>query len=136
VRGIAPGAYRFDRTQGTLISIREGSWGLALQSAQRNDNINIDLSAFVIHVVDKLDFRRSHRMIRAYRVQQMFAGAALDAIMLTSSALGAVSHPVLGFGASAVDRLYAIVDSSRGALAQICVGVARRGGYLGCSIVS
>jgi SagB-type dehydrogenase family enzyme len=136
VRGVPPGCYRYEPDDKALTCIRKGSWGLQLQSAQRSDNINVDQCSFVIHIVDQLDLRDSPRMNRAYRVQQMFAGAALDAVMLASSMLGVVSHPVLGFRAPDVDRLYEIADSPRGTLAQICVGVARRGGYLEGSIAS
>lgn len=136
VVGVAAGAYRYDASTHALVPIRLGSFGAELQATLRIGNINLDLSACIIHVVDRLDFRDHAWGNRAYRVQQMVVGAALDAVMLAASAYGVGSHPLLGFDAVRADRLYALDTTPRGTLAQICVGTVHRGLSLEGSIVS
>lgn len=125
VSGVPSGSYYFNFYDNSIVNIQRGHLGLELQSAQRSYNINVDLCSYVIHVVDKLDFRASPRGNRQYRLQQIFAGAVLDAIMLACSSQSIVSHPILGFSASKLDRLYGLVDSPQGTIAQICVGGVR-----------
>lgn len=135
VEGIPAGVYSYHPASHTLTLIQPGYFGLALQAALRVRNINIDLSAFTIHVIDQLDFRDHPWGNRTYRVQQMCAGVVLDAVMVASSALGAGSHALLGFDTVQIDQLYKL-DTSLGALAQICVGAARLGPYLEASVVA
>jgi nitroreductase len=134
VAGVEPGAYCYRQEQAVFSRVAPGHWSAALQAAQRTDNINVDLSAFAVHFADRLDLRGSPRMNRAYRVQGMLAGAAMDAIMLASSAVGLASHPILGFRALEVDRLYGIAGSGRGTLAQVCVGSASCAGGIQSTI--
>ncbi|MCA9709527.1 MAG: nitroreductase family protein, partial [Myxococcales bacterium] len=130
VAGVAPGALRRDARTGQLVLVRSGALGLELQACSNLDNINLDLAAFTVHVIDALDFRRSPRGNRRYRIQQMLVGAALDGVMLACAALGLGSHPMLGFDAAGIDALYHLDGTGLGSQAQICVGVARPGHWL------
>jgi nitroreductase len=136
VAGVPAGSYCYDDRTGQLILRRRGDLGLQLMACSNICNINLDLSAFTVHIADILDFRHSRRGNRTYRIQQMLVGAALDGIMLACSALGLGCHPMLGFNAAAVDSLYDLQDAPVGTLAQICVGVARLGYHLEGSIGS
>lgn len=132
VAGVRSGAYAYDADARGLVPVQSSgeALGLALQACSNLDNINLDLAAFTLHVVDDLDFRGSVRGNRSYRVQQMLVGAALDGAMLACSALGLGCHPMLGFDAAGIDALYRLTDTGTGVLAQLCVGVARPGHWL------
>jgi SagB-type dehydrogenase family enzyme len=136
VAGIAAGSYRYEPVAHVLEPIQAGDFGRELQSALHVGNVNVDLSAFTIHLVDELDFRKSRRGTRVYRIQQMFTGAALDALMLASSAREIGCHPLLGFHAARIDQLYGLERSGRGTLAQVCMGPVRRGIYIEGSVVT
>ena len=136
VQGIEAGAYKYEYSTHSLIPIRMGHFGRELQTALYGKNVNIEMCAYTLHIVDTLDFRKSSWGNRAYRIQQMLAGAALDTVMLVSSDRQASSHVLLGFNAALIDRLYALDTSPCGVLAQICVGTARHGLYREGSLIS
>lgn len=136
VQGIEAGSYKYQASTHSLMPIRIGYFGADLQKAFYARNVNMQLSAYTIHIVDILDFRKSPYGNRTYRMQQMQVGAALDTIMLLSSACNAGSHVQLGFNAKLIDQMYALDDSPYGAQAQICVGTVRHGLYREGSIIS
>jgi SagB-type dehydrogenase family enzyme len=136
VQDIEAGVYKYQASTHTLIPIRTGHFSKDLQTALYGRNVNIELGAYTLHIADTLDFRESIWGNRAYRIQQMLVGAALDTVMLVSSDRKASSHALLGFNAELIDRLYALDDSPCGVLAQICVGTARRGLYREGSLIS
>lgn len=130
VANLPQGSYRYDAQDGSLVAGPRGDLGLRLQACSNVQNINVDLSAFTLHIADRLDFRDDARQNRAYRIQQMRVGAIVDATLLAAVALGLGAHPMLGFNAAAVDALHGIDGTGIGALAQVCIGVARPGQYL------
>jgi len=134
VLGLAPGAYAYDGGNHALRVLREGDLGRDMQAALYSDNLNVDLGAFAIHVIDELDFRPNVRGTRTYRVQQMLVGVACDAVMLSASRWGLGSQPLLGFDAARIDMLYGLEGSAIGVLAHVSVGHARRGRYLEASV--
>lgn len=121
VGDISPGTYLYQPLSHALRLIKQRDFGIELQGARRSDNINVDLAAVVVHLADDMDFRPLLRGNREYRIQQMIMGAALDGVMLASAARGLSAHPVLGFDAARIDRLYGLADPN-GTLAEICVG--------------
>jgi SagB-type dehydrogenase family enzyme len=136
VSGGEPGSYRYIPQAPALELICPGRFGPDLADAVHAGNVNVDLSGFVAYLVGGLDFRPYGLGTRAYRMQQILAGAACDAICVAASAAGLSGHPFLGFDATRADRLCGLDGSPFGALAQVCVGAVRPGLQLMGSVVA
>lgn len=138
VSGVAAGCYRYDSLAHALVPAHTAGHETAreLQAALYARSVNTELAAFTVHVADVLDFRADSRGARAYRVQQMVVGAAIEGVTLAAAGMGAGSHPLLGFDAARVDRLYGLDGTSRGVLAQVCVGGVRTATSIEGSVMS
>jgi SagB-type dehydrogenase family enzyme len=133
VPGVAPGWYRYVPAAHALTPVGAGpsaGCGQLLQEALHAGIVNIELAAFTVHFTAPLDFRRSDRLVRDYRVQHMLVGAAVEATTVASRAVRLGSHPLLGFDARVVDDAYGLGGSGWGVQVEVCVGDARSGPWL------
>ncbi|TDC60106.1 hypothetical protein E1258_15805 [Micromonospora sp. KC207] len=120
VTGRPPGWYGYDADRHALVPLRaEPEPARVLQSALYRPSMDVAAAGFTVHLAGGLEFTGA----RAWRIQQMRVGTAVDGATLTAAARGASAHPFLGFDASAVDGHYGL-PAGTGTLAQVCVGVA------------
>jgi SagB-type dehydrogenase family enzyme len=96
-----------------------------LQEALFSASLNVELSAFTVHVAGARDYRNADRGARGYREQQMAVGVAVEAVTLAATGVGLSGHPVLGYDAVRVDARYGLTGTGRATHAQVSVGVAR-----------
>jgi SagB-type dehydrogenase family enzyme len=139
VVGIPSGWYRYEPNSHTLVPTGAGytvSPAVELQQALYAATVDLERSAFSLHFATVVDFRSDRRGVRAYRVQQLFVGAAIDAATRWSTAMGAGSHPLHGFDAHRVDNLYGLTGTRFGVQAQVSIGNVRPAGILEGSVVS
>ena len=135
---IEPGWYRYLPTRHALTPAGTGraiSPSTELQAALYAATVDVERSAFSLHVATVVDFRSDPRGARAYRIQQLFVGAAVEAATRWSAAMGIGSHPLHGFDAHRVDARYGIGDPF-GVQAQVSIGKARPSGSLEGSVIA
>ncbi|HSE37981.1 MAG TPA: SagB family peptide dehydrogenase, partial [Blastocatellia bacterium] len=134
---IEPGWYRYlpDRHSLALVG-RATSPATELQSALYAATVDVERSAFSLHVATVIDFRSDPRGVRAYRVQQFLVGAAIEAATRWSAAMGIGSHPLHGFDARRVDKCYGLSGDAFGVQAQVSIGSARASGSLEGSVIA
>lgn len=138
VGGVARGWYRYSPTRHALVSVGAGgqtSPAVELQQSLWAATVDLERSAFSLHFASEVDFRSDRRGVRAYRVQQLMIGAAVEASTRWSTAMGAGSHPLHGFDAHRVDRCYGLAGTPHGVQAQVSIGHVRSAGVLEGSIV-
>lgn len=126
VAGLAPGLYSVDAGAPALLAVAEGEHGAALANAQLLSSFDLQKSAFIVYVCTRRWQAGDPRGPRAYRIDQMLAGAALDAGTLAVSTARVSAHAYLGFDADAVARLYGLRNDVNVA-AQLCVGLSAAG---------
>ena len=139
VVGVRPGLYRYTPDSHVLVPV--GARGaispaVELQRALYAATVDLERSAFSLHIATVIDFRSDRRGARAYRVQQLFVGAAIDAAARWSTAMGAGNHPLHGFNAHRIDELYGLTGAPFGVQAQISIGDVRPAGMLEGSVVA
>lgn len=137
VYGIPPGWYRYAPGVHVLVPIGEeppDPPAMELQRALHAATVDVERSAFSLHVATAVDFRCDARGARAYRVQQLLVGTAIEAATRWSTIAGVGSHPLHGFDARRVDRLYGLAHSPLGIQAQVSIGVSRPAGTLEGSV--
>lgn len=138
VEGVARGWYRYAPDQHALVPVGAGgqtSPAAELQQSLWAATVDLERSAFSLHVATEFDFRADRRGVRAYRVQQLLVGAAVDAAARWSAACGAGSHPLHGFDAQRVDKLYGLTGTRFGVQAQVSIGHVRSAGALEGSVI-
>jgi SagB-type dehydrogenase family enzyme len=139
VEGIEPGWYRYLPARHALTSVGAGravSPSTELQGALYAATVDLERSAFSLHVATVIDFRSDPRGVRAYRVQQFLVGAAIEAATRWSAALGAGSHPLHGFDARRIDGRYGLTSDPFGVQTQVSIGNARASGSLEGSVIA
>ncbi|HVV20612.1 MAG TPA: SagB family peptide dehydrogenase [Pseudonocardiaceae bacterium] len=128
VSGVPAGWYRVALDGGCLVPVGAGgdpACGRTLQRALFAGTVNLELAAFTVHVASEVDFRGASRGVREYRVRQMAAGVAVEAVTVACVATGLGSHPLLGFDANVVDDRYGLPGTGRGVQIQIAAGPVR-----------
>jgi SagB-type dehydrogenase family enzyme len=138
VAGVRAGWYRYAPDSHELVSVGAGqvaSPAFELQQALYAATVDVERSAFSLHFATVVDFRSDRRGVRAYRVQQLFVGVAIDAATRWSTAMGAGSHPLHGFNAHRVDHFYGLTGTPFGVQAQVSIGNVRPTGILEGSVV-
>ena len=136
---IDPGWYRYFPGRHALALVGEGravAPAAELQAALYAATVDVERSAFSLHVATVVDFRADPRGARAYRVQQLLVGAAIEAATRWSAAMGIGSHPLHGFDARRVDGQYGLIDDAFGVQAQVSIGKARWSGALEGSVIA
>ncbi len=133
VPSVPAGWYRYDATSSRLVPAG-GSGTLppsrVLQDALHVKTVDLERSAFSIHFAGLLDLRGRRRGARAYRCQQLFVGAGIEAATRWSTACGVGSHPLHGFDSARIDRCYGLDPGRFGVLGQVAVGHTRSNGTL------
>lgn len=126
VAGIPAGLYAADAGAAVLRPLAAGDFGAAMSQALLLQSFDLRKSAFIVHVCTRRWQAADPRGARAYRIDQMLTGVALDAGTLAVSDGGVSAHAYLGFDAQAVADLYhAGGDVMVGA--QLCVGAVATG---------
>ncbi|HEU4768912.1 MAG TPA: hypothetical protein VFS77_16120, partial [Pyrinomonadaceae bacterium] len=136
---IERGWYRYLPAKHALALVGTGqtvSPATELQAALYAATVDVERSAFSLHVATVIDFRSDPRGVRAYRVQQLFVGAAIEAATRWSAAMGIGNHPLHGFDAARVDAHYGLIDGPFGVQAQVTIGMARSSGALEGSVIA
>ncbi|HEU4711114.1 MAG TPA: SagB family peptide dehydrogenase [Pyrinomonadaceae bacterium] len=139
VAQIDPGWYRYLPGKHALALVGAGrtvSPAAELQAALYAATVDVERSAFSLHVATVIDFRADPRGVRAYRVQQLLVGAAIEAATRWSAAMGIGSHPLHGFDARRVDGQYGLIGNPFGVQAQVSIGKARWSGALEGSVIA
>jgi hypothetical protein len=126
VHGLAAGLYAVDSESPALLPLAQGAFGPALRQALLLQSFDLQKSSFVVHVCTRRWHVDDPRGPRAYRIDQMLTGAALDAATLAVSAVDVSAHAYLGFDAEDLARMYALRDGVTIA-AQLCVGAIASG---------
>jgi hypothetical protein len=126
VSGLAAGIYVVDENTPVLVQLAEGNKGADLFNALLLKSFDLQKSAFVVHICTRRWLASDVRGPRAYRVDQILTGIALDAGTLAVSAKQVSAHAYLGFDADALARLYNL-DENGIVGAQLCVGVTAAG---------
>ena len=131
VTDVPVGAYEYTDSPAALTPLAAAPSPIAFQGIMRAANLNVVNTAALIFLVGQTDLRDSGGVARAYRIQQMMTGAALDAAALVAADAGLTAHPVFGFDALEADRLFAL-GAGVGTLALIFLGPSRpRSGTIG-----
>jgi hypothetical protein len=136
---IEPGWYRYLPGRHALTLVGAGravSPAIELQAALYAATLDVERSAFSLHVATVIDFRSDPRGVRAYRVQQLLVGTAVEAATRWSAAMGIGSHPLHGFDARRVDGQYGLIGEPFGVQAQVSIGKARSSGALEGSVIA
>lgn len=134
VAGLAPGLYSVDEGVPVLRALVAGEHGATLARAQLLSSFDLQKAAFIVYVCTRRWQAGDPRGPRAYRVDQMLAGAALDAGTLAVSSERISAHAYLGFDADAIARLYGLHHDVNVA-AQLCVGATAAGCELARPVV-
>lgn len=116
------GLYRFDKEKRKLILLDDKPNKEEIFDCLHLKSANIMLSSFIVHVVGPLDWRQTARGPRQYRIQQMLAGVAMEAITLVANQAGLSAHPYLGFNGKKLKDLYKTLSADEEILSQICIG--------------
>jgi hypothetical protein len=138
VPDVAPGWYRYRPTAGELVPVGYGTTGSParmLREALRVGTVNVELAAFTVHIAGPVDVRASSRGARAHRVGLIAVGAAIHAVTLAATTVGAGNHPLLGIDAVALDMAYGLANRCHGVQAQVSVGAVRPGLTLEGSVI-
>jgi SagB-type dehydrogenase family enzyme len=139
VIGVPSGWYCYLPSSHVLIPVGAGrvtSSARELQQALYAATVDVERSAFSLHVATVIDFRSDPRGVRAYRIQQLLVGTAIEAATRWSTIMGAGSHPLHGFDAQRVDQLYGLADTPFGVQSQVSIGNVRPAGVLEGSVVA
>ncbi|MGE6204674.1 SagB/ThcOx family dehydrogenase [Guptibacillus hwajinpoensis] len=122
VEGIPNGAYRYDPTSHSLLTIKEGDFRLDLQAGMSLHNVNLHQVPICFHIVGDRTYHKAELGYRGYRIQHMEAGMLLQRLLLTASALGMNGHPLLGFDINGCDEIYELEDAQKTTIIQIPIG--------------
>ncbi len=135
VEGCEQGAYRFDPGTREITLISKGDLAEKIAACLHLSSAHVGFSSFIVHITGHVEWNRTERDARAYRVQQMVTGAAVDAIAIAATRAGASAHPYLGFKTEAVGRFYGLVVAAEIVTAQVCVSVPRNSNRITTSVV-
>jgi len=125
-QSIPDGAYRYDYSSHALRQIRPGDQRPFLQRAMSYPNINLYQVPICLHVEGGKDHLYRELGYRGYRIQQMEVGMLVQRILLTASAIGLGTRPLLGFDTRACEQLYGLdSDSPSTLLIQLPIGPCR-----------
>ncbi|WP_283152619.1 SagB/ThcOx family dehydrogenase [Guptibacillus hwajinpoensis] len=130
VEGIPNGAYRYDPTSHSLLTIKEGDFRLDLQAGMSLHNVNLHQVPICLHLVGDRTYHKAELGYRGYRIQHMEAGMLLQRLLLTASALGMNGHPLLGFDINGCDDIYELEAAQKTTIIQIPVGFHRAKSWL------
>ncbi len=114
------GLYFYNQNQ--LILIDKDDHQLDITKSLHLSSANIALSSFIIHITGNIDWRGNSRGLKFYRILQMYAGIATEAISLAANMSGLSAHPYLGYNSNKIKKIYKIIPSDQEILCQICIG--------------
>jgi len=125
-QSIPDGAYRYDYSSHALRQIRAGDQRPFLQRAMSYPNINLNQVPICLHVEGGKDHLYKELGYRGYRIQQMEVGMLVQRILLTASATGWGTRPLLGFDTRACEQIYGLdTNSPSTLLIQLPIGPCR-----------
>jgi hypothetical protein len=126
VAGVPAGLYAVDAGTPALQPLVAGSFGPLMGQALLLQSFDLQKSSFIVHVCTRRWQTGDPRGPRAYRIDQMLTGVALDAGTLAVSDADVSAHAYLGFDGETVARLYGLRDGVTVG-AQLCVGAIAPG---------
>jgi SagB-type dehydrogenase family enzyme len=136
VDGIQDGVYSYDGVSHALEQVSSGDYRPYVQEGMKAGNVNLLQVPLCFHVAGRKDHNLGELGYRGYRIQQMEAGIMMQKLLLTASAIGMGSHPLLDYDAGSCDEMYQLPSLEKSALIQIPVGPVRPRAWLKGSLHS
>jgi SagB-type dehydrogenase family enzyme len=127
VRGVLPGAYRYEATRKELIRVSEFDAATLLQSNYALTNYNMDQVGAALVITGFLDDALTTYGDRGYRMLNFEVGAAAQTAYLAASALHIGCGAVLGLDNIAIDEALGITSSGENSLLFVLLGNERPG---------
>jgi SagB-type dehydrogenase family enzyme len=125
---IPKGIYIYDVGAHSLQLIQAGNFHTYLQNSLTDPHINLFQTPICLHIIGNPVANLETLGPRSYRMQQMKTGILVQRLLLAASSLGFGGHPLLGYDAKRVDRLYQLNGTNQTSLIQIPIGPFQRYG--------
>ncbi len=127
VRGIPPGAYRYDEAGQELIRVSEFDAASLLQSNYALTNYNMDQVGAAVVITAFLDEALATYGDRGYRMLNFEVGAVAQTAYLAAAALHIGCGAVLGLDNIAIDEALGITSSGENSMLFVLLGYERPG---------